>query len=510
MARRRVRVALVEVPAVDVQVRGESWLDDFTLNHPKYPQLVLAANASRTPDVEVDVDIVDLKAGSEVERLRYGGFDYCSEPVDLWRVGVPFEAAAERLFAADVVGLSADFTMERSVVVQTIDFLRSRRHKPLVVVGGHDATADPYFYLRRGADLCVLGEGETAIQEIASALAAGENPRIRGATTLDGDTVQRPARRMSHRFDEIEFPGACLMEAARFDESPDGPLPPYVAPPIMSLETSRGCPEACSFCDVTYVVGRYRSISFDLLEQQVLTLKRAGIRTIQVLDDNLLYRTLPQFEGERGRQTVLDLFNLLYDEGFAWEFFNGLQLGLLERDGVVDGELIAALYRHRHDHAGFAGCFRSYVPIDKVTSEEMSLLRKLKPIPVTQSVVAAIAEQAPPALALGFVIGSIRETPRSLDETAARAEEFRDLVRVSSSGRTECVVLPLCSVPLPGTPDFRSFRESMMFDAERHPELYNIFMSVLHTSHFTPLEMTRRRQLMRDGLNAFAAPVPPG
>jgi hypothetical protein len=502
-----VRVALVEVPAVDVEMNGDRILDDFTLNHPKYPQMVLSSNLRATASFDVEVSLIDLKGGGDLERIHYGHVNYCGQRLDVWRVGVPFDREADLLLNAHVVGISANFTFERSMVVQTIDFLRSHGRPPLILVGGHDATADPVYYLQRGADLCVLGEGETAIQEIVIAVAEGEPPTIQGTASLLGGAVQGHSRRRPHRYEDIVFPDLDLLRATHFDQSPDGPIPEDVATRITSLETSRGCPEACSFCDVTFIIGRYRPIPFHILEQRIRAFKAAGIRTIQVIDDNLLYRTLPKYEAERGRQTILDLFHLLYDEGFAWEFFNGFQLGLFEKDGVLDLELINALYRNDRNDERFVGCFRSYIPLDKVTAEEMSLLTKLKPLPVARAVVSAIAECGVPTVALGFVIGSVRETPRSLEETAIRAEEFSAIVTRSSGGRTAPAVLPLCSVPLPGTPDFRSFQDNIIFPADQYPEMYNIFMSVLQNEHFTPLDLTRQRQHMRDVLNRGTGPA---
>ena len=237
-------------------------------------------------------------------------------------------------------------------------------------------------------------------------------------------------------------------------------------------------------------------------------LESAGIRTLQIIDDNLLYRTLPRYGGSEGRDTILRLFRHLYDRGFAWEFFNGFQLALFEHDGRIDEELIGALYRSGWSGDRFVGCFRSYVPIDKVVDDEMSRLRKLKPLDVAISVVGAIAACAVPILALGFVIGNARETPASLEETCDKAAAFRDLVHRRSSGRTTPVVLPLCSVPLPGTPDFRNFSRHIAFSPEEYPELYNIFVSVLHTEAFSPWDLTRARRRMRNALNSDSVPAP--
>jgi radical SAM superfamily enzyme YgiQ (UPF0313 family) len=380
----------------------------------------------------------------------------------------------------------------------------------LIVVGGHDATADPEYYLRRGADLCVLGEGESALAEIVQAVAAGDSPLVPGTASLRHGTLRRDARRSPNRFDDIVFPNADLLKRMPFNESPDGPLPAGVSAPIAAFETSRGCPEACSFCDVSFVVGGYRAIPLHRLMEQVSAFESAGIRTLQIIDDNLLYRTLPRYGGHEGRDTILRLFKHLYDRGFAWEFFNGFQLSLFEHDGRIDEELIGALYRSGWRGDRFAGCFRSYVPIDKVTDDEISRLRKLKPLDVAISVVGAIAACAVPMLVLGFVIGNARETRTSLEETCEKAEAFRDVVRRCSRGRTAPVVLPLCSVPLPGTPDFRNFSRHIAYSPDEYPELYNIFVSVLHTDAFTPWELTRARRHMRNALNGDGAPSPSG
>lgn len=68
-------------------------------------------------------------------------------------------------------------------------------------------------------------------------------------------------------------------------------------------------------------------------------MRQAGIRTILFADDNLLYRILSEHGGERGRCDLLTFFQALFENGFAWTFYNGLQFGLLEHSGSLDQEL---------------------------------------------------------------------------------------------------------------------------------------------------------------------------
>jgi hypothetical protein len=75
MAHTPVRVALVEVPAVHLQMDGENVLDDFTLNHPKYPQMVLFSNLRRVTGVHLELSLIDFKGAADPETVPYGQID---------------------------------------------------------------------------------------------------------------------------------------------------------------------------------------------------------------------------------------------------------------------------------------------------------------------------------------------------------------------------------------------------------------------------------------------------
>jgi hypothetical protein len=292
MAAKSLRVLLVEIPAVALELDGEI-LGEVTLNHAKYTQLLLAANLSgdSASALQFAVQIIDLKSSQPAQMTWSRMIPYCGRELGVWRVGAPNETLAQDLGNADIVGISANFTFERNSAAETISFVKSRC-SAMIVVGGHDATAAPRYYLERGADVCVLGEGESAILEIASAKVRGGLESVRGIAYLDRGELRKNGKRSHHDLNSIRYPTEALLLSHRFDECPDGPVPCNVSPTFSVLETSRGCDEKCSFCDSSYIVGSYRYAHIDVLRHQLETLKCVGIRTVLFADDKDLYAAL--------------------------------------------------------------------------------------------------------------------------------------------------------------------------------------------------------------------------
>ncbi len=498
--RKPIKILLIEVPAVAVELDG-SLLGEVVLNHVKYPQLLLAANllSDSSARNQFTVEIADLKATLPRELTNYRTIDYQGRRMAFWRIGAPFDVLEEKLSGVSIIGISASFTFERAIVIQTIQFLR-KRTQAHIVIGGHDATADPKYYLERGADLCVLGEGETALQEIALALADGNIQSVQGIAFVENGQMRKTGKRHNHDLSTISYPGT-LMAVSEYNQCPDGPLPEGVDSHVAVIETSRGCNERCSFCDSSFIVGAYRAVTTAKLASIIKELQIAGRRTILFADDNLLYRMLPKFGGHGGREDLLVFFRTLFDAGFAWTFYNGLQFGLLESDGNIDQELIQALFGNDLSDGHLRGCFRAYIPLEKFTEPEMSMLPKLKALSVERDILATICKMKVPEVNLGFIIASIRETPSSLRDTVVRAQEFGRVVSASSNGASLARFFPWCSVPIPGTPDHRDFKPNIVYSELEYPELFSNYTSVLKNDHYSPLEFTLMRIGMSKELN---------
>ncbi len=127
---------------------------------------------------------------------------------------------------ADLVMISG-MLIHRQNLLNLIQEAKARGK--VVVVGGPYASSLPEEVLQAGADFVVRGEGENAIPLLLEALAQGQR----------GGVIQCDSR-----------PDLATSPIPRFDLLN---LKDYIDIPI---QTSRGCPHDCEFCDVVQLFGR--------------------------------------------------------------------------------------------------------------------------------------------------------------------------------------------------------------------------------------------------------------
>src|SRR5262249_31938659 len=226
-------------------------------------------------------------------------------------------------------GLTVNFTNSARIVADLASFIKRLSPKSLVVVGGVDATARPDFYLRNGADVVVRGEGEVGFSQVVAAWSARRDlDAIPSLSTRD-----RPEGRMEPAtaldMNLLEPMSLDLVgDLARYTDTAEGPPPDGVQPNFICWETSRGCLWRCSFCTAPSR-GAYRYMSPRTVERHLKYLRAQGIKTIVWQEDNPLSRvqqtTAGKYLYDRGRDEVIEIFQLCRDLGFAWEFANGLE-----------------------------------------------------------------------------------------------------------------------------------------------------------------------------------------
>ena len=165
--------------------------------------------------------------------------------VDLRIDGLEDGMARVRAFRPDIVGLQCNFTTERFRSLRLARRVRAELPDALIVVGGHDASRDPRWFLRPAVDVIVVGDGEEVMPRLVEAWANDQDlatvPGLLINSPTPVDTGHAPARR---HIDELPMPARHLIREYA------GEYYINFRRPLALLETARGCPFRCNFCSV--------------------------------------------------------------------------------------------------------------------------------------------------------------------------------------------------------------------------------------------------------------------
>lgn len=499
--RTRVRIVLIDTPlALLTTERGEN-VNALRTNHPKAPQLMVAGILrERLPALGIDpeIKIIDMKAVEPKGMDVYGTVQYGPVRLQKVRVGMSFDAVRDDIADSDIIGLTANFTQEAGVTRDFMKFAKSVSDAT-IIVGGSDAIARSEFYLRSGADIVVKGEGEIIGPRLVNALVKREDLRgISGIAFQNCESMVLNPALPEDTIDanEIMFPALDLVDLDQYNESHEGTLPPTVKLPLMYFESSRGCKQVCTFCTTPYLRKGYRYMSPDQVAHWLNYFKQFGLSTLMLSEDNLLSRL--HFDG--GRSEVLEFFQLMRENGFAWEFINGFEIGkLIGSDGELDYELIESMFSNDGGDP-LVGCFRAYVPLESLRDDAPSRYKKLKPWDREKEIIRAITEAGIPAFGFGVIIGFPDDTEDTLSLTLRRCEELRKLCYKTNPNIVQYFQI-FCNILLPGTGDFWKHSKRLAYDINEHPELFNFYTSIINGDRLDHQAFAQARRNMIAHLN---------
>ncbi len=169
--------------------------------------------------------------------------------VDLRIEGLERGLAKARRFEPDIVGLQCNFTTERYRLLRLAKRVKRELPDALLVVGGHDASRDPSWFLHPSIDVVAVGDGEEIMPALVDAWSRGQDPAALEA--VPGLLLNRPARPVAtghaparKDIDELPMPARHLISDYAGEY--------YISfrRPLALLETARGCPFKCNFCSV--------------------------------------------------------------------------------------------------------------------------------------------------------------------------------------------------------------------------------------------------------------------
>ncbi len=225
--------------------------------------------------------ILGLEMLTFVEPLGLECLAGCLEPaghpcriVDMRIDGMDVGMSKIEAFAPDIVGLQSNFTTERNVTLATAAQVRRRLPGATIVIGGHDASRDPHYYLSDDVDIVATGDGEEVMPLLVEALATGGD--LKSVLGLELNTPDGPFNTgeapMRDNIDELPLPARHLI-----DEYADKYYINF-RKPLALLETARGCPFKCNFCSVwKFHKSTFREKSVERVIEELHTIKADNV-----------------------------------------------------------------------------------------------------------------------------------------------------------------------------------------------------------------------------------------
>ncbi len=203
--------------------------------------------------------------------LRHG---HDCQIVDLRIDGAKKGIAKATAFEPDIVGLQVNFTTERYRALRIIQKVKQVMPDALVVVGGHDASRDPAWFLRPCIDVVAVGDGEEVMPNLVDVYEkGGDLKRVPGLVLNrpSGPVDTGPAAARPN-LDDLPLPARDLIKDYESEY--------YInfRRPLALMETARGCPFKCNFCSVwKFHESTFREKSPDRVVEELAQIKAPNI-----------------------------------------------------------------------------------------------------------------------------------------------------------------------------------------------------------------------------------------
>ncbi|HEY9434944.1 MAG TPA: radical SAM protein [Blastocatellia bacterium] len=263
-----------------------------------------------------------------IAAAREAGFEITFRDYQTQKLEDPLNTAVFAKFLeddSDIVAISCMSNLLPLVLRATEIFKRQYPEKKIILGGiGPSGVAEKLMPNFRHIDVIAKGEGEETFADILRAL-----DQNRPLTTVDGllvrmpdsSYVATPPRKRRRDLDQFPFPAYDAVDMSRYE--------------TVGIQTARGCPFPCTFCDVSAYWGRtstYRSISPVMDEMAIL--EGFGFDKVTILDDTFILK----------RQRVNEFCDAYRARGLNIEWSAYCRVDLLT-DEMVDTFAASGCYR---------------------------------------------------------------------------------------------------------------------------------------------------------------------
>lgn len=289
-----------------------------------------------------------------------------------------------------------------------------------IIYGGPHATALPEESLKTSeVDMAVVGEGEQTLLEI---LQGEKSTEINGIFYKEnGKIISTPPRDFINDLDSLPLPDISLYDITRYHCSK------LVSrgSPVLHMETSRGCPNNCSFCNKSIFRRQFRTKSPKRVVEEMKYFIKHGAGELRVIDD--------QFATDINR--AKEICRLIIKKGIKipWNLANGIRVDRADQEFL--------------DSAKRAGCYQ--VGIGFESGDQTSLNSIDKGITLEQAAKCMAMVKKSGLESVGFfMLGLPADTEESMKRTISFA------IKMMPTYAKATVTLPL-----PGTRLFAQYEQ---------------------------------------------------
>jgi len=259
----------------------------------------------------------------------------------------------------------------------------------IIICGGAHVSSLPQESLASSEiDIAVVGEGEETLLEI---MQGRKLSQINGICYKeDGRIFTSPPRKFIDDLDSLPFPDFSLYDLKRYHCSK---LVSRYSP-VLQIETSRGCPNGCTFCSKSVFERKFRTKSAARVVEEMKYFVKNGAAELRIIDD--------QFAADIDR--AKEICQLLIKEKvkIPWCLASGIRVDR------VDQEFL--------DLAKQAGCYQ--VSIGFESGDQNSLDSINKGITLEQGAKCMAMVKKAGLESIGFfVLGLPADTEASMEKT---------------------------------------------------------------------------------------------
>lgn len=204
-----------------------------------------------------------------------------------------------------VVGVTCLTGYQIKYALEVSEFVRSHSAVPIIWGGIHSEIQIRHALQMNYIDGVVAREGEVTFSETVRSLATGRSPAgIDGLWWKENGEVTFSGPRPFLDFEKLPDLPYHLVDLEHYIR--------YRAPgSSIMFESSRGCPNNCSFCSCSHYSNKWRPLSAQLVVERIERLvKQFSVRTVVIVDDNFfvsIKRARDIFQGIRDKDLSVSL-----------------------------------------------------------------------------------------------------------------------------------------------------------------------------------------------------------